>query len=80
MQGSRNYSPGIFPQLVVPLNETTGRDVFIFNTGPSVGNFTTDWKRVQVAGAVPDGREGASVTMDVDAGVVYLVGGRLLDE
>ena len=79
LQGSRNYSPGIFPQLVVPVNETARREVFIFNTGERIGNFT-DWKHVRVPGVFPEGREGASVALDSDGNAVYLIGGRVLDE
>jgi hypothetical protein len=75
-QGGHNYSPGLFPQLIVPLNESdTDGEVYIMNTGERVGNLS-DWKRVFVTGVSPDRREGASVAMDPSAGVVYLFGGR----
>lgn len=79
MQGSRNYSPGVFPQLIVPVNATDGGEVYIMSTGERVGN-STSWKRVLVGGAYPSRREGASLTMDMEGGVVYLVGGRAIAE
>ena len=79
MQGSRNYSPGVFPQLLEPINMTDGGEVYIMNTGERVGNYT-QWKRVLVGGAYPSRREGAIVTTDVAGGVVYLMGGRSLAE
>ena len=80
LNGGHNYSPGIFPQLIIPLNETeVAGEVYIMNTGPSIGNFT-DWKRVLVAGLFPGRREGASVAVDMSGGVVYLFGGRTVEE
>ena len=54
-------------------------EVYIMNTGPRVGNLT-DWKRVLVAGASPDRREGASIAVDMTGSVVYLFGGRTTEE
>ena len=40
----------------------------------------SEWKRVFVQGPVPGRREGSSLAVDVDEGVVYLIGGRLVEE
>lgn len=80
LQGGHNYSPGIFPQLIFPLNESeTVGEVYIMNTGERVGNLT-DWKRILVAGNSPGRREGASTAVDTSGGVVYLFGGRTTEK
>lgn len=79
LQGGHNYSPGIFPQLIVPLNESENAgEIYIMNTGERVGNLT-DWKRVLMTGDSPGRREGASVAVDMIGSVVYLFGGRIVD-
>lgn len=64
----------------MPLNNTElERDIYIMNTVELTAN-TSNWKRVMVQGEFPRLREGASVTVDQDGGVVYLVGGRVVEE
>lgn len=79
LQGDSNYSPGVFPQLIVPLNQSD-TELYIMNVGERNANLS-DWKRVvNAVGVYPDRREGASLTLDVSGGVVYLVGGRTIEE
>ena len=80
MQGSRNYSPGVFPQLIIPANETASAEVYVMSDGGMIGN-STSWKRVEVVGGdFPSGREGAFVAVDTAGGIVYLIGGRMIEE
>ena len=66
----------MFPQLIVPLNESSvDGEIYIMNTGQVVGNFT-EWKRIMVTEMFPVNREGASTAVDMAGGVVYLFGGR----
>ena len=80
LNGGRNYSPGIFPQLIVPLNESevTG-EIYVMNPGNDIGNYT-DWKRVLINESHPERREGASMAVDMNGGVVYMFGGRTTEE
>lgn len=63
----------------MPVNESDGGEIYIMNSGERVGNLT-NWKRVLVGGAYPSRREGAFLTVDMEGGVVYLIGGRTVAE
>lgn len=71
--GSQVWGPGVFPQQLIPM-EHNASEVYVMRA------VNSSWSRLPTSPPFPENLDGPSVAVDMAGGIVYMFGGRRVEE